>query len=191
MVVQEKVVLNVEVKQVRGLMRSLKESGTQFRRLVDDTGQLNKGAAESSTRMGKFGLRMRFATTGLRGFRMEMLGIMFFGMGIKRLFTGFLQPAFEAAGIFKIWGDILKILFLPIAMALLGPMLSLLNFVINMPGPLKKAIGVFALMGVALGTLLFLFGSITLGFGSLLLGLGTLIALFVFLDNRHRFLAFH
>lgn len=101
-------------------------------------------------------------------FRMEMLGVMFFGMAIAQLFKTMLKPAFDLVGIFELWSATLGILFLPIALALLDPLLALMDWLINVPEAGKMMIGIFALIGVILGTFLFIVGMATLGLTSLI-----------------------
>jgi len=126
--------------------------------------------------MGKTMLGVRKLTSGMRGFRMEMLGVMFFGMGMQKFFQGLLQPAMQAAGIFEIISTILQIVFLPVALAMLDPLLAIMDFFINLPEGAQLAIGVLATMGLALGTLLFVVGNLALGVGSLILVFGPLLA---------------
>lgn len=115
--------------------------------------------------------RIRMLAHGMRGFRMEMLSVMFFGMAMQRFFMGLLKPALEASGIFQIFGAVLKIVFLPIALALLDVLLPIFNWFMNLPAPVKMAIGVVVLFGAILGTLLMMFGQITLGLGGLIMSL--------------------
>ena len=95
-------------------------------------------------------------------FNMELLSVMFAGMALQRAMMGLLQPAFEAAGIFEIWSTILTVLFLPTAIALLPIILSIGQFLMGLPGPIKLAIGALVLLGAALGTGMLMFGQIGL-----------------------------
>ena len=124
-----------------------------------------------NTMGGRMANRIRMLAHGMRGFRMEMLSVMFFGMAMRRFFMGLLKPALEASGIFQIFGAVLKIVFLPIALALLDVLLPIFNWFMNLPAPVKMAIGVVVLFGAILGTLLFIFGQITLGLGGVIMSL--------------------
>ena len=116
-------------------------------------------------------------TRNMRRFKMEMLSVMFFGMGIKRTFQGLLTPALEIAGVFDVFTAALQILFLPVALQLLDWAIWFMEKVSEMPDFLKKLIGWIVLAGVAIGTFLLAFGAISLGIAGLVLAGG---AIFVF-----------
>ena len=116
--------------------------------------------------------KVRMMTHGLRGFRMEMLGVMFFGMMMQKFFAGLLRPVMEVFGVFDLWRVMLQVLFLPIMIELMPYFLDFIQWVMDLPEPVKKAIGVIALLGVLLGGFLYLLGSIALGIGSVILALG-------------------
>jgi len=155
------IIVNTKIgKNMTGFNKVMNQNLSTFKKNnAANTTLMNKGAGVART--------FRNLTHGARGFKMEMLGVMFFGMAIMRVFTGLLRPAFEAAGIFEIFGLILQDLFLPIALALLDPLLEVMDWFMNLDEGTKKAIGVFVLFMVALGSLLFIVGTVILGFGSL------------------------
>jgi hypothetical protein len=142
--------------------------------LVNASGKLDRRFKENRTALGRFATRIRLATHGLRGFRMEMLGVMFFGMGMQRFFTGMLRPAMELTGFFEIWKTTLQILFLPIAMKLLEWGIKFLEWVGNLKEETKFMIGKFVIFGAILGVFLFLIGTLALGIGSIILVFGGL-----------------
>ena len=117
---------------------------------------------------GKTGNIVRNLTHGMRGFRMEMLGVMFFGMGMQRMFMGLLQPALETAGVFELISLVLELMFLPIALLILELLFPFIEWFINLPEPVRLAAGALALFGVILGTALFFIGTMALGLGSLI-----------------------
>jgi len=117
-------------------------------------------------------------TKGMRWFKMEMLGVMFFGMALQRTFTGLLQPAAEAFGIMDLWSTMLMLVFLPVMQLLFPIFMSMFNFFTNLPEPVKMVIGVFVALGAALGTIMFMWGQLSIGWMSLmkaLTGLGPVI----------------
>jgi len=130
--------------------------------------KFNKGMGEFDSKGAQRANKLRMMTHGLKGFRMEMLGVMFFGMAMQRMFTGLLQPALQATGIFEIWSAVLTILFLPIILELLPLFLEISNFLMNLPDSTKLAIGVLALLGIAFSSLLMVVGQLALGLGSLI-----------------------
>jgi phage-related protein len=114
-------------------------------------------------------------TKGLKHFKFEMLGVMFFGMAIQRTFAGLLQPAFELAGIFDIMSTTLAVFFLPAALMVLDPLLSMMDFFLGLPEPVQQGIGVLALFGVAIGGILAVLGTISLGLQSMGMAFGPLV----------------
>jgi len=100
---------------------------------------------------------------GMTRFRMELLSVMFFGQALQRTFMGLIQPALDVVGIFDLLTATLQVVFLPIALAILDVLLPILDWFMNLPEPIQMAIGVFTLLGVALGTIMLWFGQIGLG----------------------------
>ena len=127
-----------------------------------------KGFQKGFTRAGRFANRVRMLTHGMRGFRMEMLGVMFFGMAMQKWFTGMLRPAAELLGIFDLWRITLQVLFLPVLILLMPYLLDLLETIINLSPATKTLIGWFVIFGAILGTFLFNVGMISLGLGSVI-----------------------
>lgn len=128
-------------------------------------------SVKTVTKYSKVGNKLRQThesiTEGMVPFKMELLGIMFFGMAIQRLFMSMLTPALELSGVFDIWGTILQILFLPIALALLPLFLWILDLVLNMSDSVKFFIGIIAVVGVIIGVVLMVIGMLGLGLGAL------------------------
>ncbi len=162
------------IKQFANVMKMPMDS---FRKIHDNTGRLNKSMAKNQTRMGKFAFGLRRATHGMRGFKMEMLGVMFFGMGLQKFFTGLLKPALQLSGIFELWSSTLSILFLPVALMLLDLLLPLFLWFMNLSDATKLWIGKMVVIGAIIGGALFLFGMFALGIGSLILAFGGLLGI--------------
>jgi phage-related protein len=140
---------------------------------MDTMKKVNKeGWQKNFTGAGKFGFQLRRLTHGMRGFRMEMLGVMFFGMMLQQMFMGFMQPVMQAFGVFDIFRLMLLVLFLPIMEAIFPYLLDFMMWFTELPDGVKMAIGVLTLIGIVLGFLLFIFGSFALGIGSVILALG-------------------
>lgn len=138
--------------------------------------KFNEQGRKFSTIGGRMANRFRLATHGLRGFRMEMLGVMFFGMMMQRMFIGLLKPVLEAFGVFDLFRLMLLTLFLPIMEDIFPILLKLMQWFMDLSPPVKKAIGIFVLLGAAFGFVLFVIGSFALGIGSLILAFGFLLS---------------
>ena len=161
-------------KKFKGLGGVMRMGLQDFKKFDDGTGRLNKGMMKQVGLMGRLGLRVRNLTHGFRGFKMELLGVMFFGMGIQRFFTGLIKPALQAVGIFKLWSAILTILFLPVALKLLDWSIKFMEW-LNKNEGWKKFIRWVTIIGAVLGGALFLFGMFGLGIGSLIIAFGAII----------------
>ncbi len=164
---------------VKGFNSAMKESTIQFRKHATQGGKLKKGMGLAQNAGKRLGLQIRHLTHGFRGFRMEMLGVMFFGMGLQKFFTGLLRPALEATGIFELFAAVLQLLFLPIVLALLPWIIEFATWLIELPEATKLAIGKFVIFGAILGGALFLIGMFALGIGSIILAFGGIIAAIV------------
>ena len=74
----------------------------------------------------------------MRGFKMEMLGVMFFGMSLVRVFNGLIKTSLDWFGITEIMSTALGILFLPVAELVLEWALAFLEWVGNLTDRQKK-----------------------------------------------------
>ncbi len=155
---------------------ALRLTNEEFKETSDGAGRLNKGIKENSTRMGRAGLAVRKATTGFRGFKMELLGVMFFGMAIQRIFKSLIQPALQMTGAIQLLSTVLGIMFLPIGLMVIDFAVALLGWWDNLSESTQKLIQRFVLIGLAVGTFLMMFGAIGLGVGSVIIAFGGLIA---------------
>ena len=144
-------------------------AGQVMRMNQEVLGKYNKEGRKFNTTGARMANRFRMMTHGARGFRMEMLGVMFFGMALQRVFSGLIKTSLEWMGVTEIFSQTLGILFLPIAEVVLEWALKFLNFVLKLTETQKKAIGWFVLVGIAVGTLIFLIGTLALGIGSMIL----------------------
>ncbi len=129
----------------------------------------NEQGRKFTTIGGRTANAIRKSTHGMKGFRMEMLGVMFFGMMLQKTFTGLIKTSLEWMGVMEVFTLALGILFLPVAGLLLEWALKFLQWVSTLTPEQKKLIGMFVLMGAAIGGILFVIGSFALGIGSLIL----------------------
>jgi hypothetical protein len=118
---------------------------------------------------GKMANRIRLITHGLKGFRMEALGVMFFGMALVGMFKKLFAPISEAFGITELFSLMLVVLLLPIMMLIFPWLLKLLMFFMNLPDGVKMAIGIFIILAGIFGAIIMVAGMLALGLGSLIL----------------------
>ncbi len=155
-------------ENIRGFNDVIKQNMEGFKRS-------NKANVSMINSGGKLANQFRLLTHGLRGFRMEMLGVMFFGMGMARMFSGLLKPALQLVGVFELWNLTLGLVFLPTALIIQDLLLKFMDIMLSMPEPMQKALGIFVLLGLGIGKLLFTVGMLTLGLGSLAMAWGTIV----------------
>lgn len=157
---------------VRNFAKQLAIPQESYNELVKKTKKVNGNFKKNISLGQKIGIGLRKMTLGAKGFRMELLGIMFFGMGITRFFTGLLGPALHLSGLFELFSQVLAILFLPVALYLLELLLPLFKWLINLSDGTKLMIGKFILFAAAAGAVLFVIGMFGLGIGALILVFG-------------------
>ena len=138
--------------------------------------KFNKEGGKFNTLGGHIANSFRKATHGLKGFKMEMLGIMFFGMSIYRTFNGLLKTSMEWLGVTEIFSEALGILFLPVAELLLKWALLFLDWVLQLTPKQKKLIGLFVLFGAAIGAVIMVIGMLALGIGSMIMAFSWLLS---------------
>lgn len=184
MVKQEIVKVMVKLRDrftpaIRNMSKGLKQfnsnmtmSKQAFATNIDKSGQLKNNWDKNQTSMGRFGGKLRMATRGMKDFKMEMLGVMFFGMAMQRMFSSLLRPALDTVGVFELWTETLRVFFLPVVLAILPAVLGIMDWLMNMSDSSKMAIGAIVLFGLVLATLLFVIGTVALGIGSLATALG-------------------
>jgi hypothetical protein len=120
---------------------------TQFVGPKDAVVKLTDQIGKVGGRVKNFGTALDATKPKMASFRFDMLSLMFMGQMVQKTLSGLLQPAFEAAGIFDIWGAMLEIFFLPIAMVLLDFLLWLFDIFTAMPESVQLVIGAFVLIG--------------------------------------------
>jgi hypothetical protein len=129
----------------------------------------NKRQKQFATLGGRTANRIRVLTHGMRGFRMEMLGVMFFGMAMNRMFMGLIKTSLDWFGVFEIMSMGLGLLFLPLAEKLLEWAIKFLQWVAQLTPEQKKWINIMVAAAIVIGTVLTVIGTLALGLGSLLL----------------------
>ncbi len=123
---------------------------------------------------GKLADKIRFFTHGLRGFRMELLSVMFGAMNVARGLETLLKPAMAVVGIQQLWNDALEDVFLPVMDAIMPIVETFTDFLSDLGDGAKMVIGVFVLLGLILMKSLFSIAQFSLFTGGLITSLGTL-----------------
>ena len=167
--------LNAYNKNMRSLNASFSAPLDKMKDMQTAQGGWNRATTAGSTQIGRMGLGLRKTTHGMRGFRMEMLGIMFFGMAMKKMFGGLLKTSLGWTGIMELLSMTLGVLFLPVALQLLDIFLPLFEWLMNLSDNTKLWIGWLVVLGFIIGTIIMVVGMLALGIGSIILVIGPVI----------------
>jgi len=158
--------------QTKAFDKAMGNSMTRFKKSFRETADgslvLNRRLQENRKVAGRLVNRFRLLTGGLRGFRMEMLGVMVFVMGMSRFFSGLVAPALEAEGAFETLNSILRDFFEPTAERVNDLLFTMQDALEGVPVPVREAAGVFAIAGIGIGNLLFSIGMMSLGLNSII-----------------------
>ena len=154
--------------QLKSVGKNMQNFGAVMQMPMQNFKEINGHMKVMQNVGGKVAKRFRMMTHGMRGFRMEALGVMFFGMMMQRMFMGLLQPVMEAFGVFEIFRLMLLTLFLPVMEMIFPFLMSMMEWFMNLPDPVKKAIGIFVVLGAIFATVLMVIGQFALGIGSLI-----------------------
>ena len=154
--------------QMKNVGKNMQNFGSVMQMPMQNFKELNGRMKVMRGIGGKVARRFRLMTHGMRGFRMEALGVMFFGMMMQRMFLGLLQPVMEAFGVFDIFRLMLLTLFLPVIEMIFPFLMSVMEWFMDLPEPVKKAIGIFVVLGLIFATIIMVLGQFALGIGSLI-----------------------
>ena len=161
----------------RGLSTVMGMSSKQFNKVSTGIKAGTTGIRELSNGGARFANTIRRAMSGLKGFKMEMLGVMFFGMAMQRMFTGLLKPSAQLVGLFDLWKTTLQVLFLPLSLLLMNFLMPLFIWLMSLDDGTKLFIGKLVLLGAAIGTILFVVGTLALGIGSMVVAFGSVFTI--------------
>ena len=161
---------------IQGKVKEVSKGMIQYGKVIDLPMEKFKKFSPIISEVGNKYMRsannLRLLTHGMRGFKMEALGVMFFGMMLQRTFMGLLQPVMEAFGVFDLFRLMLLVLFLPIMELLFPYLLAVMEWFMNLPEPVKMALGVLVLLLAIFGAILFVIGTLALGIGALVMMFG-------------------
>lgn len=151
---------NIKLKRQDTLETLAGKTGIPLEQVTQMFKGLNYNSLKWKQIVRELGLKTRM-------FKMELLGVMFFGMGVQRFFTGLLKPSMDLVGVFDSWTTLLSVVFLPVGIKLLRWVMKLWELFGNLSPETKALINNFVLLGAGIGTLSFLFGMLGLGLKSL------------------------
>lgn len=116
---------------------------------ISGAGQLTKGINQTAV--------------AFRGFRMELLSVMFFGMALNKVFGDHVQRVNDMIGVTAMWNAAAEDMLLEVMLPLGDAQIALADGLMNLPQPMKDVVGATMLMVTVGGQLLMSFGMIGLG----------------------------
>ena len=137
--------------------------GGAFKKTGMYIGKDNKVREISSNKTVKTSEANSRLTASTKRFKMELLSVMFFGMAVQRFFGALTKGSLEASGAMNVWSTITMLMGLPVAMKLTKWLLGLLKRWSELDKGTQKNISTFLWLGMVLGTILMLYGTIGLG----------------------------
>jgi hypothetical protein len=158
-------------KHVNDLNVAMAKPIDSFKDAAREEGGWNKMLNETKTKTGRAALEFRKATHGMRGFKMEMLGVMFFGMAMQRMFGGLLKTAAGWTGIMDLLATTLGVIFLPIMLKLTEAFIPIMTWFLSLSDGTKLWIGAIVILGFVIGSMLMIIGQLALGIGSVMLAM--------------------
>lgn len=106
-------------------------------------------------------------TTGFKKFRMEMLGILFFGMGINKMFGGMTQGAKDWLGVGELFKTSMNLIALEGLLPVSDEIFGVIDGLLELPLATKKSLGQMMLFGEMGGLVMQTLGSLVLGLTSI------------------------
>lgn len=157
------------------LNRTMTMTTKEFGRFDVGVGRVNTALTSQMSVMGRLGVRLRSMTSGFRGFKMEMLSVMFFGMMIQKTFKGLLQPALNLSGAMSLLSTVIGLMFLPVGLDMIKLIMRLWNWWESLTESTRDFYRNLVVAGVIFGTVLMIIGQFALGIGGLIMVFGGLI----------------
>jgi len=143
-------------KPMNIMTKSVQSVGGAMERVTTTTAQLNQ-------KTGAYGNVIKTVQDRQKKFQMQWLSLLFFGMAMKRMFSGLIKTSLEWVGLTELMSTTLGVLFLPVAMDLLNILLPIMDWFMNMPESMQRVLGWFVVGGIVVGTFLMTVGQIALG----------------------------
>ena len=116
---------------------------------ISESGKIIQDVGCKTSKMSRAMQTTRRAS--IRPFRGDLLSLMFIGQGVAAMFGGMINPVLKLSGVFDVWRATLISVLGPVLFPLAEILISLMSKFMNLPEPVKKVIGVFVLIGFAIG----------------------------------------
>jgi hypothetical protein len=100
-------------------------------------------------------------------FRFEWLGILFAGQALQRMFAGYIQKVDEMTGISELFSTAISLMVFNAVEPFLENIYGLIGGLFELPEPVKKVVGVMALLGYVVGGVMGTLGQFYLGMMSI------------------------
>jgi len=144
----------------------LKKVGEQTRYVDLATGRFvstSKAVSMLEENLTKSGRSTHDMNVQFRGFRMEMLSVMFFGMALNRVFGTHVQRVNEMIGVTDMWNAVADDMLLQYMLPMTEQSFALADAFMGLPEPVKAGMGAVMFWTTQAGTALSTISQITLG----------------------------
>lgn len=152
------------VNQLNKLGLMVKAVGLTSRQMKAEIGALGIGLTETGQffdqmtgKIVPMDKALRLAQLRVKRFKFEYLGLLFALMAINRALGGIIKAQMELFGISDVLSAMWTVVMAPAMEMILPPLMAFATFMMDLPEPIKKAIGVLMLLIFALTTLGVLF----------------------------------
>lgn len=146
--------------------RELKKNNMVIKRVNTTAGNYQRIINKDTGATMKFDQAMGRLGKSMRGFHMENLSLLFFGMQLQRIFGGMIKRVTDLIGVNELWGAVLQTILMPILIPLVDLFAEMLDFFNEHP-KVAKMTGYFIIFAAVLGTVAFWGAQISLLMGSL------------------------
>jgi phage-related protein len=166
------------------------KTGTAFKTIQTSMQNLQNGMTKTTSVVNGFNKTgeqtqntITKLTPTIKRFKMEWLGVMFAGMALTRIFGGMIRQQMQLWGLSQGFSAMIQVVMIPIMEMLSDVLWPIIDFFMNLPEPIQKAIGIFILLATIFGIILFVGGQIALAvqsigmvFSSVFGGLGAVVS---------------
>lgn len=97
-------------------------------------------------------------------FRMELLSVMFFGMALSKMFRGWIDNVLKMTGVTDLLSAVMTMFLLPVIVPLIEHIVKIATALMDLPAPIRGAVGAFMIFITIIGTAIFMFGQFALGY---------------------------
>ena len=145
---EERIVVTVDGKdnlsgKFKRLSTVTEKFGRRFKTLTTVSNKYNAAGIKIGQSVKRIKKPMDDLSKSYRANTNAALGVMFFSRQLSIAIGALFTPAAQAFGVFELWSDMLLLLFLPTMEAIFPLFVQFVEYMMNLPDPVKQMIGGF------------------------------------------------